>query len=56
MSCPPRHRLHPKHMGFDLSSQTTQPSFLVSRLITNMSHDVLVRMLHGLPWYQMFIE
>ncbi len=43
-------------MGFDLPSQTAQPSSLVSRLTTNMSHYVLVKMLHGPPWYKGFLN
>jgi hypothetical protein len=45
-----------KAHGVDLSTQEAQPSLLILRLTTNMSHYVLVKLLHGSPWYKGFLN
>jgi hypothetical protein len=45
-----------KAHGVDLSTQEAQPSLLILRLITNMSHYVVVKLLHGSPWYKGFLN
>lgn len=45
-----------KAHGVDLPNQAAQLSSLILRLTTNMSHYVLVKMLHGSPWYKGFLN